>query len=152
MYPEIFTIFYSLQRLRFSHPNAVSGNTRHTKNTRVVCPTLKTLHNVLTQWFVVLSFSTFIFVTSSLRFLLLPLLNAMSVYIERFVYSTLFIKLLLIFCVPVTWKHLKAVPTTVRTKLYKFFLFAYETNTADAICCVWSTIAPVYIKTYRLLP
>ena len=31
------------------NPNAVSGNTSHTKNTRVVSPTLKTLHNVLTQ-------------------------------------------------------------------------------------------------------
>ena len=69
----------------------------------------------------ILSFSTFIFVTSSLHFLLLPLLNAMSAYMELFVYSALFIKLLLIFRVPVTWKHLKAVPTIVRTKLYKFF-------------------------------
>ena len=134
------------------NPNVVSGNTRHAKNTRVVCPTLKTLHNVLTQWFVVHSFSTFIFVTSSLHFLLLPLLNAISTYIELFVYSTLFIKLLLVFRVHVTWKHLKAVPTIVRMKLYKFFLFVYETNTADAICRVCSTIAPVYIKTYRLLP
>ena len=81
------------------------------QKTQCSMPTHKILHDVFTQWFLVHSFSTFIFVTTFLHFLLMPLLNAMSAYIELFIYSTPLVKLLSVFRVPVTWKHLKAVAT-----------------------------------------
>ena len=123
--------------------------------TRVVCCTLKTLYEVLTHCFLIHWFCTLL-----ITFLLLPSLNALSFHVQLFVYFISFIKLLLVFCVPITCNHWIAAQTTVPMKnhsasctsyqsaykpLQVSFLFVYEArNTAGDVCHIWSNMELVY--------
>lgn len=109
--------------------------THHIKDTRVLCCTPKTFYDMLTHWFLIHLFSTL--------FVLSPLLNAFSVYIQLFLYFTSFIKYFLCTC------YQSPLKRNLNHSMYKalqfFILFVYEARTtAGNVCWVWSRSAPVY--------
>ena len=90
-------------------------------------------------------------------FLLLLSLNALSTYIQLFIYFTFSIIMLLVFCVPVTCNYtaqtivhtknhrasytcyyLSAVQNVGYIKFYEFFFYLYN------LCWVWSIVTLVY--------